>query len=254
MPTIAVYNIKGGVGKTATSVNLAYLASRRGLRTLLWDLDPQGAASHYLRVDDGADTSSRRLLNKKKGLAGAIRGSDYANLDVIPSNLKLRSLELAVNEFKKPTRRLTKVLAPLLDDYDIVFLDCAPNLSLVTDNIFAMADWLLIPVIPTHLSVRGYQQLKTYSQQQKLATTHLLPFFSMVDRRRRLHLELATDFAETYPEVLPTYVPYTSQVERMGERRAPVLEFAPRSPGGQAFVALWEALAARIGLNTDRDR
>ena len=250
MIVIATYNIKGGVGKTAAAVNLAHCASRAGLRTLLWDLDPQGAAGFYFRVERAASDDPSRLLDKKTGLRDAIRGSSYPGLDVLPADLGYRNLDIAPDALKKPTKRLEKLLAPLAEDYDLVILDCAPHLSRLSENVFNVADWLLVPVIPTPLSVRAYAQLREFAAAEQVPLAKLLPFFSMVDRRRQLHCELVTTFAAEHPEVLRSFIPYTSLVEKMGEQRAPVQVFAASSPGARAFDALWQALCDRIGLAT----
>jgi len=249
MIVCATYNIKGGVGKTAAAVNLAYLASTHGYRTLVWDLDPQGAASFYLRGEPLDSPELDDLLDRKRGIAIDIRATDYPALDLLPAALAYRNLDLALNEFKNPTRRLGKLLAPLADRYDLVFLDCAPNLSVASENVFGLADWLLIPVIPTPLSIRAYEQLQAFWQGIPAVGAKFLPFFSMVDRRRQLHCDLVTGFAQSHPEVLRSFVPYASQVERMGEQRAPVGAFAPASPAARAFLALWQALCARIAIS-----
>lgn len=251
MIVFATYNIKGGVGKTAAAVNLAYSASLAGHRTLVWDLDPQGAAGFYFRIEPSSLEDLDDLLDKKHDLRSAIRGTDYPNLDLLPADLNYRNLDIALNELKKPTKRLSKLLEPLASDYDVVFLDCAPHLSRVSENVFNVADWLLVPVIPTPLSVRAYQQLSAFCREQGLPAQKLLPFFSMVDRRRQLHCELITNFAAAHPEVLRSFIPYTSQVEKMGEHRAPVLAFAGSSPGGRAFDALWQAICVRTGLASE---
>jgi cellulose biosynthesis protein BcsQ len=244
----ATYNIKGGVGKTAAAVNLAHLASIHGYRTLVWDLDPQGAASFYLRGEPLAELDLEDLLDRKRGIMGAIRATDYPRLDLLPSTLAYRNLDVALSEFKSPTKRLGKLLAPLADRYDLAFLDCAPNLSVASENVFTLADWLLIPIIPTPLSIRAYEQLQAFWSADAVISAKFLPFFSMVDRRRQLQCELVTTFAQNHPEVLRSFIPYASQVERMGEQRAPVQTFAPASPGARAFVALWQALCARIAI------
>ena len=252
MKVFATYNIKGGVGKTAAAVNLAYCASLAGHRTLVWDLDPQGAAGFYFRIEPQAEANLEHLLDKKHDLRSAIRGTDFPNLDLVPAALGYRNLDIALNELKKPTKRLEKLIAPLADDYDIVILDCAPHLSRVSENVFNVADWLLVPIIPTPLSVRAYRQLRDFCSGEKLPLEKLLPFFSMVDRRRQLHCELVTNFAASHPEVLRSFIPYTSQVEKMGEQRAPVQTFAASSPGARAFVALWQAVCARTGIADGR--
>ena len=248
MKVIATYNLKGGVGKTAAAVNLAYLAAAHGHRTLLWDLDAQGAASFYLRVKPRLAGGASVLIEKRRNLARAIRATDHDGLDLVPADFSYRNLDLELADHKKSTRRLGKMLREVESDYDLVFLDCAPSMSVVSENVFHMADILLVPLIPTHLSVRAYAQLERFREDGASGRAHLVPFFSMVDRRKRLHRELIVSFAREHPELLRIFVPYASQVEQMGEHRAPVNVFADGSAGGRAFRALWQALAERLAL------
>jgi chromosome partitioning protein len=247
MKIIATYNLKGGVGKTATAVNLAYLAAAAGLRTLLWDLDAQGAASYYFRAKPRFGGGAAALLESKKNLAKAISATEHPNLDLIAADASYRNLDLELNEQKKSTTRLKKLLREVRDDYDIVFLDCAPSMSVVSENVFNMADVLLVPLIPTHLSVRAFEQLLKFLEAQQ-SSALVLPFFSMVDRRKRLHRELIVSFAAAHNQVLRSYIPYASQVEQMGEQRAPVNVYADSSAGGRAFRALMAALVLRLEL------
>lgn len=248
MHVLATYNIKGGVGKTASAVNLAWLASHEGLRTLVWDLDPQGAASFYLGTQPTAEDSLDDLLDRKRGLTSAVQRTPYSGLHLLPASLAYRHLDLALGEFRKPTARLGKLLAPLAAEFDLVIIDCAPSLSLASENVFGIADWLLVPVIPTPLSIRAYEQLQAYGAREGNLAQRLLPFFSMIDRRRQLQCTLVSDFAAQHPEVLRSFIPYTSQVERMGEQRAPLHVFAAASPGARAFLALWQAIKTRTGI------
>lgn len=254
MQVLASYNLKGGVGKTATAVNLAWLAGQEGVRTLVWDLDPQGAASFYLGASLESDDSLEALLDRKRGLLPAVQPTPHAGVHVLPASLGYRHLDLALGEFRKPTARLGKLLAPLAETFDLVVIDCAPSLSLASENVFGVADWLLVPVIPTPLSIRAYEQLQAYAAQDDTLTARLLPFFSMVDRRRQLQCNLVSEFAARHPEVLRSFIPYSSQVERMGEHRAPLHAFAATSPGARAFAALWDAFKARSNFGVQPTR
>jgi len=248
MKVFATYNIKGGVGKTAAAVNLAYLSGQSGFRTLVWDLDAQGAASYYFRVEAQLKGGSERLIRRKRNLPKAIRATQYDLVDVIPSDFSLRNLDLDLAGEKKPGYRLNKLLRSVRGNYDVAILDCAPTISLASENVINMADWLLIPLIPTHLSLRAYAQLKEFFVKEELDQNHLVPFFSMVDRRKRLHRDLIVEFAASHPELLRTYIPYLSQIEQMGVHRAPVGDFAGNGVGARAFDALWQAVMARTVL------
>jgi len=246
MRIFGVYNIKGGVGKTATAVNLAYLSAREGYRTLVWDLDPQAAATYYFRIKPRIKGGSRKMLKGKRELDGLVKGTDFENLDLLPADFSYRNMDLLLGEAKKPAKQLLRLLRPLSEEFDRIFLDCPPSISLVSENIFRAADALLIPSIPTTLSMRTYQQLLQFLEGHRVAGVDLMPFFSMVDRRKRLHLEIMEQMPKEYPEVLSSHIPYASDVERMGIYRKPLGSFAPRSPAEQAYELLWEEVQKRI--------
>ena len=151
MSVLAVYNIKGGVGKTATSVNLAYLAATEG-KTLLLDMDPQGSASFYFRIRSPEKFGTKKLLKGGRHVEENIRGTDYANLDMLPADFSYRNIDIALDDCKKSQKRLSKVLQPLTEEYQHIILDCPPNLTLLSENIFYAADRILVPVIPTTVS------------------------------------------------------------------------------------------------------
>ncbi len=248
MHILGVYNIKGGVGKTATAVNLAYLAAREGLRTLVWDLDPQGAASFYFRIKPKVKGGSKKMLRGKMDLDDLIKGTDYENLDLMPADFSYRNMDLLLDQTKKPAMRLLKLLRPLSYEYDLVFLDCPPSISLVSENIFQATDALLIPTIPTTLSLRTYRQLLDFVTNNGLERLRIMPFFSMVDRRKRMHTEMMEQLPDHYDELLRSNIPYASDVERMGVYRQPLLEYAPNGTAANAYESLWAEVRADIGL------
>ncbi len=247
MKTVALFSVKGGVGKTSAAVNLAHLAAREGARTLLWDLDPQGAASFHLRIRPKLAGGSRRLLKRKDRLSEAVRASDFPGLDVIPADFSLRHLALSLNELGNPLTRLRRLLRPLRGDHDLVFVDCAPGVSLVSDAVMRASDLVLVPTIPTTLSLRSYAQLRAHARA-KAFDTAIVPFFSMADRRRRLHRDIMVEFASRSPECSRIFIPYATQVEQMGPRRMPVTAFAPASAPARAFEQLWAQIAPRLGV------
>jgi len=243
---IATYNIKGGVGKTATAVNLAWLAAREGAPTLVWDLDPQGAASYYFRIKPRIKGGGKRLVQGKRDLDNFIRGTDYELLDLLPADFSYRNMDLFLEQAKNPVRQLRKLLQPFKSEYYYVFLDCPPSISLVSENIFEAADAVVVPTIPTTLSLRTYQQIRKFFKQQALDRVKVLPFFSMVDRRKQMHRSIVDAPPEYMENLLQNHIPYSSIVERMGDHRAPLGEFAPNSPASRCYEALWEDVKQQL--------
>ena len=245
---LATYNVKGGVGKTTTSVNLAWLAAREGFRTLLWDLDPQGGASYCLDLLDGPRTGSRRLVSGKVGLERSIWATATPNLHVLPAARSYRNMDLHLGELdlKRPDKRLLKLMRPLSKHYDLLFIDCAPSISLVSENIFEATDAVLVPTIPTTLSLRTYKQILGFFRKHNLDADKILPFFSMVDRRKTMHRSIVDTPPEYMKNLLQTAIPYDSKVEQMGIERTPLAEFAPNSRTAHCYEALWNDIKKRI--------
>lgn len=247
MITIACYNIKGGVGKTATAVNLAYLAAQSGASTLVWDLDPQGAASFYFRVKPRIKGGTRGLFRRRRELDSVIKATDYPHLDLLPADFSYRNLDLLLESQKKRGSRLKKLIKPLSEDYQYLFLDCAPSISLASENVFSAADVLLVPTIPTTLSLRTLKQLLDFCEQRKYAHLRVLPFFSMVDRRKKLHRDvIGAPPPRVLDRAMSNDIPYASEVEQMGLRRAPLETYAHASPAASAYRSLWNELRYRL--------
>jgi len=248
MKTIAITNIKGGVGKTTTAVNLAYLCASGGRRTLLWDLDPQAAATYTFQCDKVESGTARRLIAGKRELPEAIIPSGYDHLDLLPADMSLRHAELHLGERKNPTERLLKMSRALHARYEVLFLDCPPGFSLLSDNVLRAADALVIPMLPSPLSLRMMIQLRDFVALHEWQDLALMPFFSMVDGRKSLHREIIASTREHFLELLGTEVPYWSEIERMSLRRAPLPAYAPRSAGAQIYGDLWREIGARLAL------
>lgn len=239
---LATYNVKGGVGKTSAAVNLAYLAARDRSSTLLWDLDPQGASTYLFRVKPKVRGGARKLVRLKTEVDDVIKGTDYEQLDLLPADFSYRHMDLALDSTKRPTSRLSKVIAPLRDEYEWIFLDCPPSISLVSESVFDAADALLVPIIPATLSSRTFEQLSKLVQ----GGPQVLAFFSMVDRRKKLHREVMEQLRGDSAGVLESTIPTSADVERMGVQRSAIAEFAPRSRAALAYQALWEEVQGRL--------
>jgi cellulose biosynthesis protein BcsQ len=235
----ATYNIKGGVGKTSTAVNLAYLSAREGRRTLLWDLDPQGAATYVFRVRPRVKGGGHALVTRKRPIEDALKATDFDNLDLLPADFSYRNMDLELDDVKKRTRRLGQLLDSVADDYDVVFLDCPPSISLVSENVMHASDTLLVPLIPATLSLRTFDQLNRFLADWQGSRPDVVAFFSMADRRKRLHRDVIEAIPRNGTRVADTVIPSLSIIEQMVERRAPVPAFAPTSRAALCYEELW---------------
>jgi chromosome partitioning protein len=247
MKVIATYNIKGGVGKTATAVNIAYLAASEGYRVLLWDLDPQAAASFLFRVKPKVKGGGKALIAGKRPVDDAIKATDFDNLDLLPADFTYRNLDLHLDGERKPATRLRSLLTPLRHEYDLVVLDCPPSISLLSENVLHAADLLLVPLIPTTLSVRTLDQLTEFIAGFDGKRPKILAFFSMLDRRKRLHRDIADELPAKRNDVAAATIPALSAIERMSLQRAPITASAPRSRAASYYRDLWtEAMKSII--------
>jgi chromosome partitioning protein len=249
MKVIAVYNIKGGVGKTAACVNLAYSCATSGIKTLLWDLDSQGAASFYFNVKPEVKGGTKKLF-KTRAIGELVKETDIEYLDLLPADFSYRHMDLFLDNEKKPKKRMSEFLSRFEDDYDVIFLDCPPSFSLVSENVFNSSDVMLVPLIPTTLSLRTYDQILDYVSEHKKLSLKVMPFFSMVDRRKKLHLETMSSGQTEIKGLLRTSIPYLSIIEYMGVRRAPVGVFAPKSTAATIFDDLWTEVVLRAKLTS----
>ncbi len=238
--TIAVYSLKGGVGKTTLAVNLAWasaiLSSRR---TLLWDLDGQAASTWILGHDPNgreAGAAIRREVDPRR----LVRPTAVDRLDLLPADASLRDLDVAFHVLDKKNR-LAKLVDELARDYDRIVIDCPPGLTDTSDQIMRAADLVAVPVIPSALSRRALDAIAAHVGRKKGPKVTLAPVFSMVDRRRALHREALAQHPD-WP-----IIPMASAFEAMTERRAPLGTFAPHSaPGVQAVAALWQRIEAAL--------
>jgi chromosome partitioning protein len=239
MVTIAIYNLKGGVGKTASAVNLAYLSAKEGFKTVVWDLDPQGSASFYLGVSPAGKNASKKLLESESDLSKAIITTEFENLSIIPADLSARNADILLNDMKQGRKKIGQLLNSIKKTFDVVILDCPPGISLLHDAVFSGSDWVMMPNIPTTLSIRSYETVHDYFEQNDVDLSKLRCFFSMVDHRKNLHHEVMNQFYKD-KIFLKSYIPYLSDVEKMGLHESPLETYAHSSYAAQCYRDLWK--------------
>jgi chromosome partitioning protein len=242
---LALFHVKGGVGKTASAVNLACGAARRGSPTLLWDLDPQGSATFQLRVRPEVPGGGRALLRGDTEPDELVRESDVPGLHVLPSDASYRRLDELLLAGDLPADQVRRVVERLAGRFEQVFLDCAPHLSALSESVFESSDLLLAPTVPTTLSLRTLAQLLKHLKKRAGRRPRVLPFLCMIDRRKSLHREIAAFVRREDLGFLDAEIPYASVVERMAVERNPLQVFAPASPAAQAYESLWSEVLAK---------
>ena len=204
-------------------------------------MDPQGSSSFYLGAEAGVKNESKKLLNSELDLLPAAQKTAYENLDIIPADLSARHADILLSEMKQSKKKIGSLLSPLSKTYDIVILDCPPGISLLHDAVFYGADWIVMPNIPTTLSIRSFETVLDYFKENELDASKLKCFFSMVDHRKNLHHEvMASFYKDKY--FLKSYIPYLSDVEKMGINEAPLETFAHSSYAAQCYRDLWKEI------------
>src|SRR5262249_26102306 len=186
MNTIAIYNMKGGVGKTTMAVNLSFLAAQSGLRTLLWDLDPQAASSFAFRIRPHGSGFVKGSLQNGLAFCNAIRQTDYDNLCLLPAGFAYHKLDRLMGSSGNPERHLTSLLEETGRDFDTLFIDCPAGSSKLIEAILTTADTIVVPTLPTVLSLRMVAELARLAERSR-SRSRLVAVFNMVDRRKTLH-------------------------------------------------------------------
>jgi chromosome partitioning protein len=244
---VAVFNIKGGVGKTTTSLNLACLLAKKGLSVLLWDLDPQGGCSFFFDKENKNDNTHCRLFDKYLSIYEVITPSESYQIDLIANDslfsdqfLNKASRIATLNYVNKVM--LTDILSEVEDDYDVCIFDCSPGKFLLHDNIFHCADLILMPNIPSPLSIYCNNQFFEGVGKKIWEQKKVLSFFNMVQLSKSLHKHYLNTPSEVLGDQLASYIPFYAEIEALNYKKESIFHQLKTFKTISYYEKVWEEI------------
>ena len=240
---IAVTNQKGGVGKTTSSINIAFYLAKAGKKTLLVDFDPQGNATSGLGIDKTElDATVADVIMSQKKLAEVILPTEFRNLSVAPALPTLANTEVEIAQAEHRFSRLKYAIEALNTEYDYVIIDCPPSLSLLTVNALIAAKYVLLPVQAEFYALEGLGQLL---ETMKLVRKSLNPTLdligvlpTMVDSRTSLSNQVLSEIAKHFPaKVFKTTIPRNVRLAEAPSHGVPIGAYDRFSKGARAYKA-----------------
>lgn len=251
---IAMVNQKGGVGKTTSTVSLGAALAGYGRKVLLVDFDPQGALSVALgiRPEEEDLTVYDLLTDADAHIGDIIITTDIVDLDLLPCDITLAAAEMELVSEVGREHALSRALAPVLPEYDVVLIDCQPSLGLLTVNALTASDGVIIPMECEFFALRGVALLQASIDKvrsrlnPRLSVIGVLP--TMYDPRTLHSREVLERVQQAFGEtVFETKVARTVKFPDAAVAGQPITEFAPDSSGALAYQQLARELLARLG-------
>lgn len=254
---ISIINQKGGVGKTTTAVNLSALMADMGQRVLIVDLDPQGNTTSGLGMAV-EDASVYEVLMGRIQMRDLVEKTDFKNLSIAGSDIRLAGAELEMVNVDKREFRLKTALAAVAKDFDFIMIDCPPSLSLLTVNALTASDGVIIPIQCEYYALEGVASLMQTIQRVKKTFNPRLDIegvlLTMLDGRTNLGLQVVDEVKKHFKkQVYGTVIPRTVRLGEAPSHGEPIHIYDKRSTGTTAYVALAQEVLQRNGVKVDKN-
>lgn len=250
---ISVVNQKGGVGKTTTAVNLASAIGKEGLKVLVIDADPQGNTTSAFGVNkQKLNKSSYDMLIGRARASEAIIETEFEGVDLIPCNMNLAGAEVELISVDERQFQLKNAICLVKGDYDFIFIDCPPSLSLITVNALAASDSVLVPIQCEFFALEGLSQLmNSVRQVKRLYNPHLElegVLLTMFDGRLNLTQQVVREVKRFFPkDLLSTTIPRAVRLSEAPSYGRPIQYYDPRNKGAKAYDELAKEILKRNG-------
>lgn len=241
---MAIYNKKGGVGKSTSAVNLAYIASTLGYRTLLWDLDPQQSATRMLTGSDMEAPSLKTLLSGKKRILDAVQENVVPGLSLLPGRFSYRKLATRLRASK--SARLDGARSRFQKRFDLLFVDTPPSLDRDAEVALAASDVVLVPVVPSPAAVATLQEVTHFLAGIGVEPDRVLVYSSRVQKQRKTHREIRSALHSNKYTLLESSISEAAELERTTPPGKPVARKSDADKSAREFRMLFREIAARV--------
>ena len=248
---IAIFNQKGGVGKTTTNINLAACLAIKGKKVLVLDIDPQGNTTSGLGISKRGleNTMYEVLITDSYDPKNAVRHTVVEGLDIIPASVELAGAEVEMVQLEGREKRLKRALDTIRDGYDYIFIDCPPSLGLLTINSLTAVDSVLIPIQCELYALEGVSQLMSTIELVRKSMNKNLEIqgviLSMFDGRTNLSIQVVEEVKRYFKQkVYTTVIPRNVRLAEAPSYGLPIMEYDPRSNGARAYMEFAEEFLA----------